>query len=163
MAVVYLSLGSNLGERERMLETAVGQLAERAGEMRSRSSVYETEPWGVADQPLYLNCVISMETRLRPLDLLDEIHAIEQRMGRSRNGKPYQPRTIDIDILFYDQLVFRSLQLTIPHPLLHRRSFILVPLMEIAPELMHPLMNRPVKALYAENQDPLTVRKYNTK
>ena len=162
MAIVFLSLGSNLGEREAMLEAAINQLAERAGQIVARSGVYETEPWGDAGQPLFLNQVISLSTRLTPHDLLNVIHAIEQRMGRKRNGKPFQPRPIDIDILFYEQLVLQSRGLTIPHPLLHVRSFILVPLMEIAPGLMHPSLKRSVKDLCSENRDPLAVGKYHT-
>lgn len=162
MAIVFLSLGSNLGEREAMLEAGIDQLAERAGEIVARSGIYETEPWGDAGQPLFLNQVISLSTRLTPHGVLNAIHAIEQKMGRRRNGKPFQPRPIDIDILFYEQLVLHSRRLTIPHPLLHLRSFILVPLMEIAPELVHPSLKRSVKDLCEENRDPLAVCWYHT-
>lgn len=162
MPIAYLSLGSNLGEKETMLETAIDQLTKRAGEIIARSDIYETEPWGVAGQPVYLNQVISMNTRLTPHGLLNMVRIIERQMGRIRNRKSFQPRPIDIDILFYEQLVLQSRRLTIPHPLMHRRAFVLVPLMEIAPEMMHPLLERSIKDLYAENQDPLAVSRYHT-
>ncbi len=162
MAIVFLSLGSNLGEREAMLGAALDQLEGRAGEIVARSDIYETEPWGDAGQPVFLNQVISLNAHLTPHGLLNAIRSIERQMGRRRNGKLFQPRPIDIDILFYEQLVLHSRRLTVPHPLLHQRAFILVPLMEIAPEWVHPSLKRSVRDLYAENQDPLTVRRYHT-
>jgi 2-amino-4-hydroxy-6-hydroxymethyldihydropteridine diphosphokinase len=160
MAIAYLSLGSNMGERERMLKTAVELLSKRSGDILDRSAVYETEPWGNKEQPVFLNQIISIDTPLSAEELLDEIHFVERQMGRIRNGKPFQPRYVDIDILLYDQLVLQSERLTIPHPLMHRRAFILVPLMEIAPGLMHPLLKRSVKELYSETTDPCAVKRY---
>ncbi|MBP6977610.1 MAG: 2-amino-4-hydroxy-6-hydroxymethyldihydropteridine diphosphokinase [Bacteroidales bacterium] len=163
MAIAFLLLGGNLGDRERMLETAVGHLVKSSGALLASSSIYETQPWGNHEQPLFLNQVICLETRLSPSELLDEIQAIELRMGRKRNGHRYQPRPMDIDILFYDDIILQSERLTIPHPLLHKRAFTLIPLMEIAPGLIHPVLNRSIDELCRSNHDPLTVRKYRLK
>ncbi len=162
MAIAYLLLGGNQGNRERMLETAVTYLLNRSGNLLVHSSIYETQPWGGEKQPFFLNQIVCIETDLSPEELLDEIHAIELQMGRTRNGKPFQPRIIDIDILLYDQLVYHSDRLTIPHPLLHRRAFSLMPLMEIAPEMIHPLLNKTIKELYEQNADPLQVKLYRS-
>lgn len=162
MAIVYLLLGGNLGDREKMLETTVGLLTKSSGQLLASSSVYETQPWGNEAQPLFLNQVICLETHLTPEGLLDETQAIESRMGRKRDGQPNQPRVMDIDILFYDRLVLQSRRLTIPHPRLHRRAFTLVPLMEIAPELIHPVLNRPIRELCRNHGDRLDVRIYRS-
>ncbi len=160
MAKAYLLLGGNLGDREKMLKTAVNQLSGSSGHILTSSGIYETQPWGNPGQPLFLNQVVCLDTHLSPEGLLDEIHAIESGMGRKRDGKSYQPRVIDIDILFYDHLVLNTDRLTIPHPLLHTRAFALVPLMEIAPGMIHPVLNRSIEELCSSNQDPLAVRKY---
>ncbi len=145
MSIVYLGLGSNLGSRCANLRAGVMALLP-AVTVLTQSSMYETPPWGVTDQPPFLNMVLRGETGLPPHDLLHILKQIERQLGRVPSMR-YGPRLIDIDILFYDDLVLASPELTIPHPLLHERAFVLVPLAEIAPDLVHPILNQPVRAL----------------
>ena len=147
MTKVFLGLGSNLGDREKNIKEAVRQLQESgiAGEMRI-SSIYETEPEGVKDQPLFLNAILKIETDLSPRDLLGMLQAVERRLGRKKVRK-WGPRTIDLDILLYGDLVLREEDLEIPHPLLAKRSFVLDPLAEIAPEIVHPRLKMTISAL----------------
>ena len=125
---------------------AIEQVQLQCGKVSAKSPIYETEPWGVENQTCYLNMCIAVETELSPATLLATIHSIEKELGRERLVK-WASRTIDIDILFYDQLVIESPDLTIPHPLLHQRSFVLDPLADIAPNLMHPILGKSVLAL----------------
>jgi 2-amino-4-hydroxy-6-hydroxymethyldihydropteridine diphosphokinase len=138
VATVYLSLGSNLGDRARTMEQALERL-ERSGRVRitKRSSLYETAPVGFTDQPWFLNMAVEAETDLDPHSLLDLIHRVEAGLGRRREVR-WGPRTVDIDILLYGDEEVSTERLTIPHPELHRRAFVLVPLLEIAPDLRHP-------------------------
>lgn len=145
MAVVYLGLGSNVGNRARNIYSALRRLAPGV-RLRQISSLYETEPVGLSDQPWFLNLVCSGETDLSPQTLLELTKQIEQEMGR-REGPRFGPRLIDIDILFYDDLVIATPQLEIPHPRLHQRAFTLVPLIEISPDLVHPLLKMSVQRL----------------
>ncbi|MFC1953676.1 2-amino-4-hydroxy-6-hydroxymethyldihydropteridine diphosphokinase [Chloroflexota bacterium] len=134
---VYLSLGSNMGNRQANLEKAIDLLLQRLrpGQI---SSVYETEPIGNPDQPRFLNLVCQVFTRLAPEELLMLAKGIELKMGRAR-GTFSAPRPIDIDILFYGDEVIETEELTIPHPRLNQRAFVLIPLVEIAPDLVHPV------------------------
>lgn len=144
---VYLGLGSNLGDRERNLREAIHHLR-RVVHVSAVSDLYETEPVGIKAQPWFLNAVLAATTRLAPMELLRACQAIERRLGRpdtSRSG----PRTIDIDLLLYDDLVLDSAALTLPHPRLHERRFVLEPLAELAPELRHPRLKRTVRELLA--------------
>lgn len=134
--VVYLSLGTNLGNRLENLKHALGSLKEFC-QVVSTSSVYETDPWGFEDQPIFYNQVVRIETGLEPLPLLRAIKNIELEMGRIPSFK-YGPRLIDIDILMYDKLMITSVELTIPHPQIKSRAFVLSPLVEIAPDLIIP-------------------------
>jgi 2-amino-4-hydroxy-6-hydroxymethyldihydropteridine diphosphokinase len=134
---VYLSLGTNLGDRLANLRTAVRELSKVLKGVRT-SSIYETEPWGYADQPAFLNMVLAGTTLFSPEDLLDAIKTLEGELGREKTFR-YGPRKIDIDILFYDDLVLASEKLEIPHPRLTERAFVLVPLVELEPHLVHPL------------------------
>ena len=143
---VYLGLGTNLGNREANLERALKLLAERL-RMGKVSSSYDTEPWGVPDQPHFLNLVCQVFTTVSPGGLLSFIKGIEMRMGRTGNSS--QPRPIDIDILFYGEQVVETGELTIPHPRLTERAFVLVPLTEIAPDLVHSGNGRIVSELLA--------------
>ena len=137
-ASVYLCLGSNLGNRQRNLDQAIEQLSQRL-KMGPISSVYDTEPMGNTTQPRFLNLVCQATTRLEPQSLLLLVKGIELRLGRPRESKSGDPRPIDIDILFYDDQVVETEELIIPHPRLAEREFVLVPLDEIAPEMVHPV------------------------
>jgi 2-amino-4-hydroxy-6-hydroxymethyldihydropteridine diphosphokinase len=158
MPTIYLALGANLGDREKNLRTALSQLGSFVDITRV-SSVYETEPWGVHDQPWFLNLVCSGTTTLSPVDLLRCAKKIENEMGRAE-GMRFGPRPIDIDILFYDRLIELSPALTIPHPRLHERAFVLVPLSEIAPDLVHPRLRTTIRVLLERLKSNEQVRLY---
>ncbi len=141
---VYFSLGSNLGNRQENLDRALKMLSERM-RMGKISSIYDTEPIGPIAQPRFLNLVAEGFTNLKPEGLLTMVKGIEQKMGRhSRTG---EPRIIDIDILLYGDLVMQTKDLTIPHAEMAKRSFVLIPLAEIAPEVIHPVLKQPIKEL----------------
>ncbi|HKE32546.1 MAG TPA: 2-amino-4-hydroxy-6-hydroxymethyldihydropteridine diphosphokinase [Candidatus Angelobacter sp.] len=144
---VYLSLGSNLGDRATNLRTAIEHLGE-LGAVVGRSSLYETEPVEMERQPWFLNCVVAIETELMPKQFLARTITIEQKMGRRRT-QPKGPRTIDIDILLFGGSVVDTSALTIPHPAMHERRFVLEPLAEIAPELRHPVFKKTVREMLA--------------
>lgn len=145
---VYFSLGSNLGDRAENLRQAVRRLGE-FGTVAAVSSFYETEPVEVEGaQPWFLNCAVALETGLMPKQLLARTLAVEQALGRRRSkNERKSPRTVDIDIVFFGNAVVRATGLTIPHPAMQQRRFVLEPLAEIAPELRHPVLKRTVKEL----------------
>jgi len=142
---VYLSLGSNVGDRRANLEQAIARLGE-LGAVTAVSSFYETEPVEVAAQPWFLNCAVALETEMMPRRLLGRVLAIEQALGR-RRLQAKGPRTIDIDILLFGNAVVDTAALTIPHPALHERRFVLEPLSEIAAEVRHPVFKRTMREL----------------
>lgn len=141
----YLSLGSNLGDRAANLETAIGHLAD-LGQVKARSSLYETEPVELERQPWFLNCVVALDTELMPRQLLSRLLAIELKMGR-RRIQPKGPRIIDIDILLFGASIVDTATLTIPHPAMHERRFVLEPLAEIAPDIRHPVLKKTVREM----------------
>jgi len=143
--VAYLSLGSNVGNREKHLRDAIAKL-ESVGTIVAVSSFYETEPVELTSQAWFLNCAVALETTETPEQLMTELLDIEQRMGRGRIQKK-GPRTIDIDIVLFGDAVVQTPKLTIPHPAMHQRRFVLEPLAEIAPEAWHPILKRSVKEL----------------
>ncbi len=143
--IVYLGLGSNLGDRLSNLHTAVATMPPTVV-LDDCSPVYETPPWGYEDQPTFLNQAVCGQTDLEPKELLDHLKMLEAQMGRESTIK-YGPRLIDVDILFYDDLVLETEALTIPHPRLFERAFVLVPLTDLAPDLRHPLLNKTIREL----------------
>lgn len=149
--MVYLGLGSNLGDRQANLVEAVKRFPETL-RLRRASALYETDPWGYTDQPKFLNQVVEAETDLTPTELLETIKAIEEALGREVTFR-YGPRLIDIDILFYNDLVWQTDGLTVPHPNLHDRPFVLIPMAELAPDFRHPLLGRSMQELADEAGD----------
>jgi 2-amino-4-hydroxy-6-hydroxymethyldihydropteridine diphosphokinase len=142
----YLSLGSNLGDREANLREAIAHLGE-LGTVSKISALYETEPVEVSgQQPWFLNCAAAVETELTPLEFLKSLLAIEHSMGRERT-EPKGPRTIDMDIIFFGDEVLDTKELSVPHPAMQHRRFVLEPLAEIAPEARHPVLQRTVREL----------------
>jgi 2-amino-4-hydroxy-6-hydroxymethyldihydropteridine diphosphokinase len=136
MAKAYIGLGSNLGDRMATLRTAIERF-ESLGRVTNVSSLYKTEPVGYLEQPSFLNAVVALETALAPADLLRALLGIERDLGRVRSF-PNAPRTLDLDLLLVDNVILDTPELTLPHPRQHRRAFVLVPLAEIAPQVVHP-------------------------
>lgn len=148
MAIAYLTLGTNIGNKRRNMITAAALLAERVGDVLALSGFYETEPWGFQSENTFLNAALQLDTSLSPLELLKATQEIEIEMGRTQKSNgAYHDRIIDIDILLYDNLVLQTPELTLPHPLMHERLFVMEPLAEIAPNVIHPVFKKPVISL----------------
>jgi 2-amino-4-hydroxy-6-hydroxymethyldihydropteridine diphosphokinase len=142
---VYLSLGSNVGDRQANLEQAISQLSD-LGTVRQRSAFYETEPMEVTDQPWFLNCAVELETELMPKQFISAVLDVERSMGRRRIKKK-GPRSIDIDVILFGKSIIEMKGLTVPHPAMHLRRFVLEPMVEIAPEVRHPVFKRSMREL----------------
>ncbi|MFQ6002529.1 MAG: 2-amino-4-hydroxy-6-hydroxymethyldihydropteridine diphosphokinase [Candidatus Zixiibacteriota bacterium] len=170
MSTAYINIGSNLGDRLGYLKEAIRKLEQSEEiDICKASSVYETQPIEYKDQPWFLNMVLELVTTFEPLNLLELLLGIENQMGRKRN-KRYGPRNIDLDLLLHDNLVINSDKLTLPHPCLHQRRFVLVPLAEIAPKMVHPVLKKSVERLLEElstdsvsQKDEFEVRLYSEK
>ena len=159
MNTAYLLIGGNLGNRKENLSKAIELISEQCGTLIKSSSLYETAAWGITEQPSFLNQALEISTSLNAKQLMRKILKIETMMGRVRKDK-FGPRTIDIDILFYENEIHDLLFLKIPHPELQNRRFVLVPLAEINSELQHPVLKKTIAELLEECPDNLDVKKF---
>lgn len=165
MAIAYLSLGSNKGNRMQLIEQAVSflDLSEDIKVIRV-SALYETEPWGVKEQNWFLNSAVEIKTKLSAQDLLFKCSNIEKALGRNRrNEQRWGERTLDIDIIFYNSDVINTDVLTIPHKQTHKRAFVLVPLLELIPDFVHPVLNKTISEIYDDLDDVEDVYLYGTR
>ena len=165
MAIVYLSLGSNLGDRLGYVQQAASILGTTNDiQIISTSSFYETEPWQMDSPNWFVNAIVQISTSLSPEELLIVIQRIESQLGRENSGvRPYTDRTIDIDILFYENKIINTDNLVVPHKFFHRRACMLVPMLEIAQDFVHPLFKKTVSQLYEELENPEQVLLYGTR
>jgi 2-amino-4-hydroxy-6-hydroxymethyldihydropteridine diphosphokinase len=158
--IYHLIIGSNLGDREGLLMQAKNLIDAEIGNIKGESLIYETQPWGHEDQPWFLNQVLKVSTPIKPTTVIRQIKEIETRTGRLP-GEKWHARHIDIDILLCDDLIIREDDLAIPHPLLATRNFVLVPLMELSPEIMHPVLEKTIEDLYLDSRDTGEVYIFN--
>lgn len=159
---VFLGLGSNSGDRPNNLAEAVKKIRSVEMEVLSVSPVYETEPWGFRSESKFLNMVVKISTGITPEELLVKISGIERELGRIRKLEHYSDRPIDIDILLYGDLILKKKDLVIPHPLIEERRFVLVPLCDLLPEGVHPLLNKTYSELLKDCRDKGDVKFYST-
>jgi 2-amino-4-hydroxy-6-hydroxymethyldihydropteridine diphosphokinase len=158
MNVAYLLIGGNLGNRSANLQNALHQIEKNCGKILDLSAIYETAAWGLTNQPSFYNQALILETNLTPNALMEELLSIETNMGRIRSLK-LGPRIIDLDILLIDQLILNTELLTLPHPSMAQRRFVLLPLAEIAPNLVHPILQKTIQELLLVCIDQLDVQK----
>lgn len=165
MAIVYLSLGSNIGDRVGYIQQATSLLSANSDiNIVATSSFYESEPWKMNSSNWFVNAIVQITTNLPPEELLNECQRIESQLGRPLNrSTEYLDRTIDIDILFYDNQILNNQRLTIPHKHFHKRAFVLVPMLEIAEDFVHPFFGKTVESLYEEIEEPEMVCLYGTR
>ncbi len=159
MNQVYLLTGGNFGDRYSLLDRAKKIIVEKIGEIIKESSIYETAPWGFNSEQDFLNQVFNVSTDLSPKEILNKCFEIENELGRVRQSEQYSSRTIDVDILFYNDEIIHEQELIIPHEQLHKRRFTMEPLVEISPEYAHPKLNKTLSELLAECKDVSEVRK----
>ena len=157
MIKLYLLLGGNLGNKQQVFSEARERLARQLGPITTQSAIYETEPWGFESDDIFWNQVIEIETSLSAEEVLPQTQQIEHELGRIRKANQYDSRIIDIDILFCGNQVIELENLVVPHPRIQERKFVLVPLCEIAPELIHPVFLKSIKQILVECTDPLKV------
>ncbi len=164
MSIAFLGIGTNLGNKESNLDHAIEKIEEYIGRILKSSSIYETEPWGFQAKNEFLNMAVMVETELVPSELLKKVLNIELLLGRIRGKKhysfSYSSRLIDIDILLYENIIIDEPDLKIPHPLMHHRKFVLVPLCDIAPEMIHPVLKKSFRLLLENCEDPGEVKKF---
>lgn len=154
----FLMLGSNMGNRANNLEEAISLLSTSVGELLVKSEIFESEPWGYEEEVSYYNMAVMVSTFLEPKAVLTECLSVEDKLGRVRTKNSYEARPIDIDILFYEDSVINEPELTIPHPRISERRFVLEPLHSIAPELIHPVFNASIEKLLHECPDSCWVK-----
>jgi 2-amino-4-hydroxy-6-hydroxymethyldihydropteridine diphosphokinase len=159
MARVFLSMGTNMGRRKANLRKAISLLEAGVGKLLQVSSVYETEPWGFEHRNNFYNLAVEIETKLSPFELLTKFKEIERICGREPSGEGYSGRPMDLDIIFYEAMKLDTELLKIPHPLMHQRQFVLVPLAEIAAGFVHPILGKPVMELLEECPDKKQILK----
>ena len=159
MAKLYLLLGGNLGDKETIFSDVKRLLKEKVGEITARSDIYETEPWGFESEDMFWNQALEISTSLSPLEVLRETQQTETELGRIRKSDRYDSRMIDIDMLFYDNQIIELENLTVPHPRILERKFVLMPLAEIAPTFIHPIFKKTIGQLLLECTDNLRVEK----
>ena len=159
MNTVYIQLGSNIGERESFITKSMHKVEDDIGKIITSSSIFETTAWGNENQNNFLNSVIEIKTPFDAFTILQKSQEIENNLGRKRSDK-WGERTIDIDILFYNNKIINTKELTVPHPLIQKRKFVLVPLSEIAPNYMHPILKKNISTLLSECKDTQKVLDY---
>lgn len=165
MAIVYMCLGSNMGDRFNLIQNAVNlfSLSDSCDIIRT-SALYETEPWGYKEQDWFLNVVVEMKTSLSPDELLAKSQEIERFLGRDRTAEVrWGERIIDADIIFYGKEIINTEKLTIPHKHMHKRAFVLVPMLELIPDFVHPVMNKTITQIYDELEEVEDVFLYGTR
>lgn len=166
MSEVYLSIGGNLGNRKQNLEKCKSEIDLQIGQIQQESSIYESEAWGFDHPRNFYNQVISIQTDKNTEDILRIAQGIEKDLGRIRSehkAQAYEGRTMDIDILLIDDLIINSEKLIVPHPHMHERNFVIIPLTEIAPQFIHPVLNKDIATLEKQCQDKGSIQKLHTK
>jgi len=159
MIKLYILLGGNLGDKQTVFSEARARLNQQVGTITNQSAIYETEPWGFESDDIFWNQVLEIATAFSPEEVLQQTQQIERELGRIRKANQFDSRIIDIDILFYGDKIFQTENLTVPHPRIQDRKFALVPLCEIATELIHPVFQKSILQLLDECSDPLKVEK----
>lgn len=159
MTTVYLSLGGNQGDVCHHIDSAIQKINNKVGHVVSVSSYYETEPWGFEAETNFVNCVLKVSTSLSAKEVLKEVLEIEALLGRRRVGKGYASRPMDIDLIDFDGMIMEDIDLILPHPRMHQRNFVLMPLKDVAPDWVHPRLNKGMDELIGECVDEGEIKK----